>query len=142
MSTRTYLVDSLDACGLTTAKEEALGKAQEVNALAERINSAAERKPWYPKDYDLAQDGIAYKWVRGGGSDCYSCSYWTMDVIARDGCPSGLYVELNIKDRSGTIIDWTNDTVPSLRSGDKARLTFETYNDRAETAQISQFSCS
>lgn len=136
-----YLKDSVASCGLEDVYGEAKAKAVKLNALAERITAAAERKPWYPKGYEEIEDGLAVKFIRGAGSDCYDCSYWTVDVVSEYGCPSGLYIEMNIFDANDTVIDWTNDTVASLGPGQKARMQFVTYNDNSDSGQITEVNC-
>ena len=137
-----YLADSIDECGLANKWATAKDQAVTANDLAGRIQTQADSAPWYPKGYVEREPGLAYKWVENPDSDCYYCSYWQMDVIARDGCPNGLYAEINIENSSGTVIDWTNDRIPSLSQGDKARLTFETYNDASDSASVTELSCS
>ena len=62
-------------------------------------------------------------------------------VTTRDGCPSGIYAELAILDNSDVQIDYTNDTTTQVPAGTKAKLTFDTFNEEAESARLSELSC-
>jgi len=79
--------------------------------------SLADSAPWYPVGYNESPDdpNLAWKWVNAY-SDCYSCSYWHVKVIANNTCPTGLYAEINILNGE-SVVDWTNDTVPYLAPG-------------------------
>ena len=63
-------------------------------------------------------------------------------VITRDGCPSGIYAEIAILDKSGVQIDFTNDTTTRVLPKTKVKLTFDTFNEQAEKAQIGEIRCS
>jgi hypothetical protein len=63
-------------------------------------------------------------------------------VITRDGCPSGIYAEIAILDKSGVQIDFTNDSTTRVLPKTKVKLTFDTFNEQAEQAQISEIRCS
>lgn len=136
-----YLTASLEACGLGDELNQAKRAVDKADGLASQIVSLAARKPWYPRGYDEVQDGIAFKWLENVGNDCYGCRYWTADVIPRDGCPSSLYVELSIEDRSGAAIGYTNDAVGRVQPMQRARMSFETYEDAAARASIAEVSC-
>lgn len=75
------------------------------------------------------QDGISWYWIKkprcSYGS---SCSQIKVKATGTS-CPDGLYVEVNFLDRSGTIVDYSNDLVSSLARGQSAILTFTTYED-------------
>ena len=95
---------------------------------------------WAGKDfYEFSGNSdIAYKWKRGDYT--YGGYRWRLDVKTRSACES-LYVEVQIQDRSGSAIDWTNDTASHLRAGQVAKLSFETFKDAAQTAEIVEMSC-
>lgn len=92
---------------------------------AERIRNDVS---WVPDGYyaDAKDKSIAYKWKSGAGNDCYSCRYWTLDVISRDGCPNGVSGEMNVE-KNGVVISNTYDSISYLAPGQVARLSFETY---------------
>ena len=62
-------------------------------------------------------------------------------IIAKDGCPSSLYGEIKIFDSSDVQIDYTNDSASTVSAMQKVKLTFDTFNDNASTAQIGKLSC-
>ena len=84
---------------------------------------------WVPAGFTAWSEdsNIAYQWTTDTASyDCSDCIYWLVDVISKNGCPSGVYGSLNIQ-KGGVTLDWTNDTVPYLGPMEKARLAFEKY---------------
>ena len=138
-----FLSDSLAACGLVDAASSAEALAQQVDDLAADITALAADRPWYPRGFFELTDGLAGKWVDGARDPCgYGplCWYWTLDVVAKDGCPSGLYLEANLLD-GGTVVDWTNDSVPALAQGEKARMQFWTYNRGVDDLSLAKASC-
>ncbi len=91
------------------------------------------------KGYTNLDGNMSYKWVKNP-----SCSYGScvqMRVQAKQGCSSGVYVEVNWLDGSGAVVDWSNDLVPALAPSQKAVLTFTTFEDRAKTARIADWTC-
>lgn len=98
-------------------------------------------KTWYPKGYNLSPNPtVAFKWDKDR-PDCYSCTGSAITVVSQHGCPNGLYVEVTFHDAADTIVDWSNDRLPSLDAGQKARLEFVTYNDRARRILLGQVDC-
>ena len=63
-------------------------------------------------------------------------------IVTRDGCPSGIYAEIAILDKSGVQIDYTNDTTTRVLPKAKVKLTFDTFNEQADQARIGEISCS
>ena len=70
------------------------------------------------------------------GSSC-----WGLYVVARDGCPQNLYVELSIEDAAGTIIGMTNDAVGAVPPKKRVKMIFTTFDESAHTASVSKVSC-
>lgn len=96
---------------------------------------------WPPTGFTDYDGEVAYKWTTSTtDSDCSGCTYSTMDVTALYGCDS-LYVEVNFLDSTGSIVDWSNDTVSSLSAGQTARLEFDTWEDYADQTEITDVSC-
>lgn len=100
---------------------------------------------WIPKGYSLYSDDASVAW-RWGTSSETKCSYsssscWSMMVVARDGCPTGMYAEIAILDKSGTQIDFTNNTATTVLPNSKVKLTFDTFNEDAQSARLAQINC-
>jgi hypothetical protein len=122
-----------------TQTEHVLGLA---NNRETTIRDMAANVPWYPKGWFEWDDGsVAYKWTHGACDSYGASGCWTMRVISQNGCPDGLYVEINIENASGTVIDYSNDSLGSLSSGQQAALEFVTYEGAADTAQLTDVSC-
>jgi hypothetical protein len=82
---------------------------------------------WAPAGYTQWDDYLAFKWVTDEHtSDCSDCSWWFIEVVSHYGCPGGVYAELNMLD-GDSVVDWSNDTVPSLSSSNSAVLEFVHY---------------
>lgn len=100
---------------------------------------------WIPADYSgyPGDDNVAWRWATQSETNCsYSSgSCWAAMVIARDGCPNGIYAEISIFDKSEVQIDYTNDTTTRVLPNTKVKLTFNTFNDEADMAQISEINC-
>jgi len=86
---------------------------------------------------------VEFKWIKPKNITCDSgyerC--WGIRVRSTEGCSSGLYVEINIEDSAGTIIDWSNATLPALPADQIGELTFGTFDDRADVARVVDISC-
>lgn len=133
----------LKNCALAEPVSKASSLVVSYNSTLDNLSDAYENAPWYPNGYYswAMDDNLAWKWISGAGNDCYSCWYWTIEVISRYGCPGGVYAEFTELNGSGTVVDWTNDSIPSLNAGDKARLQFETWNSSTETGRLSELNC-
>lgn len=98
---------------------------------------------WYPADYEEFSSNLAWRW---GTNKETSCSYnsgscWSVMVISKSGCSSSLYGEIKIFDSGNVQIDYTNDSTSSVSPMQKVKLTFDTFNEQAKTAQIGELRC-
>lgn len=97
---------------------------------------------WYPKGYSEVQDGIAFAWIPNKKVSCPTyTTCWQAYVIARDGCPSSLYVELSVENKAGDAIGFTNDVAGTVRPGQRAKLTFISTSDEQARAALAEVSC-
>ena len=116
-------------------------KAYQEELEAERIRNDVT---WVPSGYTAWKDdkSIAWKWDRNADNDCYSCRYWTVEVISKNGCYDGVYGELNIQNKStGVVISYTNDTLNYLGPLQAGRLTFETYIEGSISGDLTELNC-
>ena len=129
------------------------GTSTETSPSSSSSNSSSSSVPtetydssWIPTDFSgyPSDDNIAWRWATSKETNCsYSSgSCWAALVVTRDGCPSGIYAEIAILDSSGVQIDYTNDTTTRVLPNTKVKLTFDTFNDQAEQAQIGEIRCS
>lgn len=110
---------------------------------AEKAKKAELATSWVPEGFVTYQNGLAYKWSTGGSDPCGSiqCKFATLEVTSLNGCPGGLYVEVNFTS-NGTVYDWSNDDVPSLSPGQVAQLQFVTYEDAGSSkVELATMSC-
>jgi hypothetical protein len=98
---------------------------------------------WYPDGFNEYSENVAWRWGTSKETDCsYSSgSCWSAIIISKEGCPNSLYGEIKIFDSSDVQIDYTNDTASTVSPMQKVKLTFDTFNDNASTAQIGKLSC-
>jgi hypothetical protein len=125
-------------------KKAAAARAAERQAALEAqiaLDKIKNDTTWVPTGYyPWSEDkSIAYKWVKVN-NDCYSCIYWTLEVVSKLGCSGGVYGEMNIL-QNGVVVDYTNDTLSYLSPGQKGRLSFETYRDGTFTGRLTELNC-
>lgn len=89
------------------------------------------------------QNRVSWEFVDSAEVKCseYSDYCWQLRVTAEADCLNGLYAELNLLDESGTIIDYTNDSLGRLEAGRSAILTFDVSDTRAKTAEVAKVEC-
>ena len=120
--------------------------SSELSALDDLLDSDAYNTnhwndSWVPSDFTAwsKDSNIAWKWAAKNNCDEYSCI--TAEFMSLRGCATGLYVALNWLDKNDVVVGYTNESLPSLLSMQKAKLTFEDYEEVSSTGQISTISC-
>jgi len=80
---------------------------------------------WIPADFIPYDKNVAYTFI--DEPDCtYSESLCIgIQVVSKTGCPNSLYGEMSYKDKSGTRIGYSNDSLNSLPAGAKGELIFD-----------------
>ena len=141
-----YLDASLKKCELQEQHQDQKKSLSIIKNRQSKVVSAAASKPWYPKGFkEWRQDSnMAYKYANNkGGDPCgySSCRYGKYEVISEDGCPSGVYAEMNFMDAGGTVRDWSNDTVSYLAPMQKALLTFVSYSAPGGKIMLTELNC-
>jgi len=98
--------------------------------------------PWYPADYTVRSDEIAYRWMTKGSYRCDSGSNcWGIEVIAHYGC-SGIYAELSVMDSADRVIDYANDSIGAVRAGQHGILKPSFYSDGgSHTGRLASLTC-
>jgi hypothetical protein len=125
----------LGAIGSGTSTESSSGTSGSSSS-----NSSAEKpksSPWYTSDYSEAEDGIAFKWTKGG-CDFGRCGH--ASLIVKDGCSSSLYVEVTEFDKSGAQIGYSNDAVGAVAPMQTVKMTFN-VSDETANMNLSKISC-
>lgn len=127
-------------CGILSLEKTIKQQLANYDRVISQAATTARNAPWYPAGYfDLGE--IALKWV-DRDKDCYSCYQWDAKVVSKNGCPSSVYVEVNILS-GGTVVGWTNDTLSSLGAGQYGVLRFQSYigGYGSLSASVSDYSC-
>lgn len=129
-----------------TSSDPAKGGLDSSSDSGSSFNSAS----WVPAgftlwDQDIFDYDMAYKFVTDSYDssqvDCSGCSFWVIEAVSELSCPGGAYAEVDVLDSSGTKIDFTNDVVDYVGIGDTVTFVLKTYEDAAETAQITELNC-
>lgn len=126
-------------CGIVESFAKTETTLSNLSVKATEVTTLADTRPWYPKGYREWEDGLAWKWA-DAYEDCYSCRYNHIRVISRSGCAGGVYAEVNFE-RGGSVVDWTNDTVPYLGANSKALMTFRTWSDGNLSTSLTKLTC-
>ena len=106
--------------------------------------NAASDTSWIPSNFDSwsADSNVAWRWLKANE---YACEYgdgcWGMMLIAKSGCPSGLYVELSLLDKNDVQVGYTNETVGSALPMQKTKMIFNSFEESAESGRISKINC-
>lgn len=130
----------LENCPLEGDYQETIEALVALENDANRVRTLSANVPWYPDGFSSYSSNLAIKFVKGRGCEYSSASCWNVDVISKDSC-SYLYVEFNIFDRSGALIDYTNDAARNVSAGKVVKLSLTTFNDSASTGEITQLTC-
>lgn len=137
-----FVTYALETCGLQARSDAAISAQAGFTSARDSLTVLAASVPWYPQGYyEWADDpNVAWKWV-----DVYDCSYadwcWKAKIISANGCPDGLYAEINILDSADNVVDYTNDTVSSLGPMGTALMEFGTFNSVHAAGRMSKISC-
>ena len=120
--------------------------SSELSAVEDLLDSDAYNTnswddSWVPTGFTAWSEdsNIAWKWALKNNCNDYACV--TAEFISLGGCPTGLYVALNWLDRNDSVVSYTNETLPSLLAMQKAKLTFEDYEEVSSSGQISTIRC-
>lgn len=64
--------------------------------------------------------------------------FMLMEVWAKDRDAGDIYAKINLTDKAGTVVGWTNDTL-YLSKGQKGVLAFSSHQDDATGGEIVEF---
>lgn len=115
-----------------------------VPADSEIIEEPIIDKSWVPAGFDWHSDEFATKWVTQEGDwPCEDCNFWKLKVVPQYDCSRGVYAELNMLDYAETVVDWSNDSLPSLSAGQTGLLVFKNYpyDEGIDSGQLTQLNC-
>lgn len=138
-----FTANSIHQNNLAEARAEARAERAladfQAQLEAERIRNDVS---WVPDGYftGLKDKSLAWKWIRGADYDCYSCKYWTVQVISRDGCQDGVSGRLNIE-RNGVVVDSAYDSLSYLGAGQTGRLQFVHFREGSHQGSLIELEC-
>ena len=85
-------------------------------------------------------NGIAYKWAKKPDCGYLPCFGMTVRADAMS-CPNGVYAEINLLDRQGMVVGYSNDVVGALARGQKAKLIFNVTEKNVKRAEVNAIVC-
>jgi hypothetical protein len=127
----------LDPEAKVTAEADTTAAPVETFAFTEEGPSVETEIP--PADAVEEGRAVTWEWVENPACDYGRC--WQIRVTAPDGCPNGVYAEMNITDDAGVVVDYSNDALGSLAPGQTGVLTFTHFDDAPRQGEITQVSC-
>ena len=122
----------------STAKKNSPSKT------ASSLQTASTPTNWYPKGFHEWQNdsNIAFRWAPTGFScNQYETSCYKAIFISETGCPTEFYAAINLLDSTGSVIDFSNGSLPSLQPMQKATIDFQDIHGTSRQAQMSQITC-
>lgn len=129
--------------GTLSAEEQQRVEEQTQKASDELVDKYKVEPAWYPKGFNEYSSDLAWRWGTNAETKCsYSSgSCWSVMIVSKYGCSSSLYGEIKIFDSNDVQIDYTNDSTATVSPMQKVKLTFDTFNEDASTAAISELRC-
>ena len=103
---------------------------------------------WIPLDFNVwpSDSNIAFKWADKNTYNCssnYGCIQ--AEFLSQYGCPGGLYAAINWLDgpasSGGSVVSYSNATIPSLLPLQKAKLKFDDIEGTGKNAQMAEINC-
>ena len=117
------------------------------NSPEAQKQKAMDAEEWVPDGYDISYqgtqviEGFAQKFLKSG----YSCASGSegcfgVSVIAKEGCPSGIYGYMFYEDSSGQLPE-VMETTGSAQAMQKMTLVFNVYNTGVKSGRIWKVGC-
>ena len=102
------------------------------SSVSSPSTAAESDTSWIPDKYVQYSDSLAWGFPEQTCTPSFTYCF-QYSFISKAGCPSGFYAALNWKDKSEAVVDYTNETLPSLQPLQVAKLTFQ-FTTPAETS--------
>ena len=132
---------------ISLVSENSTSSISELSAIEDQLSSNTSQNSfgdtsWVPSGYTAWADdsNIAYKW--GTKNNCQNYGCISAEFISQNGCPNGLYAAINWLDNSDVVVSYSNDSIPSLRSMQTAKLRFDDFEEIGKSGQMSTVICS
>jgi hypothetical protein len=93
----------------------------------------------HPSYTPVGADSVYFKWVARPSCDYVACMQ--AYAYADNGCPSELYVEVQLTDKAGTVVGMTNAVASGLGSGQRALLTFDITANGKVSGHVNKVDC-
>ena len=94
---------------------------------------------WVPDGFVRYDGQFAINWSLPDTCRSYRLCI-NLEVVPRNGCDR-LYAAASELDVNGNNIGYTNDSTLNVKAGQKAILTFKTYDDDVRDFDLAEISC-
>ncbi|WP_336853864.1 hypothetical protein [Sinomonas albida] len=96
--------------------------------------------------YEDMGNGVVVRWAKDSEKSEAKCpSYaeacFKVAVQTNVTCSSGVYIELQVKTSSGTIIGKANEITPAMRKGDRGVFAVVSADKNASRANLADIRC-
>lgn len=130
----------LAGCSSASSIEPASERSSEAPAYG--ALTAAQKADGY---HDMG-NGVVVRWANESEKSEAKCasyaeSCFKLAVQTNVTCSRGVYIELQVKTSSGTIIGKANEITPAMRKGDRGVFAIVTADKGASKASIADINC-
>lgn len=133
-------VGALTGCTVTAAPD-----ATEESAVPTSRATATVDDSWVTSGFTRYDDELAWQWqsldVKCKAYQDDGC--FAIKVLARNSCPSGVYVLLSIQNASGDVVGSANEITGGVRAGQAAVATLDMPggSPKGAKARVSKMNC-
>src|SRR5688500_7414324 len=89
----------------------------------------------------VAGAGVTWTWVNFPKCSYSTGQWWAIRGEADAACTNGLYAEVNLLDKAGTVVGYANDSLGNLAAGREAVMVFDSFEAGAVSAEVSEVNC-
>jgi hypothetical protein len=118
-----------------------------ISSMNGSTNQTSTDTSWIPGGYSAWEDGSNLAYAVGPDISQAQCGYefcFGIYVVSKSGCKNSLYGEIDLVDKTGTKIGYSNATLGSLSPGTKGLLIFHVSGgdlQQMDTWPVSKISC-
>lgn len=141
------LIAALSGKSSTTSETASKSLSQDASVSTSNPSVAPKvvsTKPWYPAGFSVwaSDENIAVRWAPAGFTcNQYENGCYKAIFISHNGCPREFYAAINLLDSSGSVINYSNGSLPTLLPLQRATIDFQDINGDSKSAQMSQITC-
>lgn len=133
----------LGVAALITIFFVGMGSSDDSGSGSPSTPTTADTTAWVPAGFTAVAPDVAMKWKQAADLDCsYYDTCAGIEVVSRQGCPSGVYVEMARVDSAGVLGEKSNQIGPAMGAGERAVLVVGWLGDEpGGKVKVTQISC-